>query len=192
MLQPYFQKGIVEAGVDEVGRGCIAGPVYAAAVILSGKIIPGIDDSKKLSASSRLDLATLIKHKAISWSIGIATEQEIDELNILQASFLAMNRAIDGLDVKPKSLLIDGNRFSAHHTIPYHCIVKGDAKYQSIAAASIIAKTMRDAFMAQLDNQYPHFGWAKNKGYPTIYHRQQVLQYGRSEFHRKSFRIKAI
>lgn len=190
MLLPYLFENILEAGVDEVGRGCLAGPVYAAAVILSKSEIVGLNDSKKLSAKARVKLAEEIKEKSMAWAIGKASEKEIDTLNILKASHLAMNRAITNLIINPEFLLIDGNRFSTNTQIPYKCIIKGDAKYQAIAAASIIAKTARDEYMRQIHCNYPEYFWAKNKGYPTAQHRKLVLKIGRTIYHRKTFILK--
>ena len=187
-LQLYLQEGRIEAGCEEAGRGCLAGPVYAAAVILpAGFENELLNDSKKLSEKQRYELRPVIEAEALAFAIGIVDHQEIDRTNILNASFLAMHRAISQLTVVPDHLLIDGNRFKAYPDIPHTCIVKGDGKYLSIAAASVLAKTYRDDFMDSIDQQYPQYGWSKNKGYPTLYHRKKVREIGISPFHRVSF-----
>lgn len=189
-LKRYFQKGIIEAGCDEAGRGCLAGPVFAAAVILDERNpIVGLDDSKKLTDKKREALRAEIEEKALSFGVAMLTNQEIDQHNILRASFLAMHRAIEKLSGEPELLLIDGNRFIPFKKIQHECIVKGDAKYQSIAAASILAKTYRDDFMRNLHNQYPHYGWDHNMGYPTVAHRDGIKQFGITPFHRLSFTL---
>jgi ribonuclease HII len=189
-LKRYFQKGIIEAGCDEAGRGCLAGPVFAAAVILDEtNPIPGLDDSKKLTDKKRVLLRAEIEKKALSFGVAMLTNQEIDQHNILRASFMAMHRAIEKLSGEPELLLIDGNRFIPFKKIQHECIVKGDAKYQSIAAASILAKTYRDDFMRNLHEQYPHYGWDHNMGYPTVAHREGIKQYGITPFHRLSFTL---
>lgn len=168
MLKPYLNKKLTEAGCDEAGRGCLAGPVYAAAVILPKDYKnKWLDDSKKLTDVVRYDLRPEIEEKAISWAVGVVDNTEIDKINILKASFLAMHRAIDKLEIKPESLLIDGNRFTPYNCIPHHCIIKGDAKFLNIAAASILAKTYRDDFMKEVSLMHPQYGWEKNMGYPT-------------------------
>lgn len=189
-LKPFFTENLVEAGCDEAGRGCIAGPVVAAAVILPrGMDFPDLDDSKKLSEKQREVLRTKVLDNAMTYGIGIVSAQEIDEINILNASFLAMHRAIAQLKLTPELLLIDGNRFNPYPGIKHQCIVGGDAKYQAIAAASILAKTTRDHIMEELDNQYPKYNWKRNKGYPTLEHKNAVAEYGMSPFHRKTFNM---
>ncbi len=178
-----------EAGVDEAGRGCLCGPVVAAAVILPPDFFhPLLRDSKKMSAKSRELLREVIMREAIAYSIGEASAKEIDQINILKASHLAMNRAVAGLNMTPSQLLIDGNRFTPQYDIPYHCIVKGDSLYASIAAAAVLAKTHRDAIMEQLDAEFPHYGWGQNMGYPTAKHRQAIEEHGRTAHHRVSFK----
>ncbi len=190
MLKSFHIEGAVEAGCDEAGRGCIAGPVFAAAVILSPQFSnPVLDDSKKLSAKKRQHLRTLIEQEALSWAVGVVHEKEIDQINILNASFLAMHRALDGLSLVPSHLLIDGNRFNPYGLISHSCIVKGDGIYASIAAASILAKTHRDEYMESLHMEHPLYGWNKNKGYPTREHRKAVLKLGPTPYHRRSFRL---
>lgn len=180
----------VEAGCDEAGRGCLAGPVVAGAVILRpGTDYPDLDDSKKLTEKKRMELSEMIMNEAQAYGIGIVTAAEIDEINILNASFLAMHRALDQLKVRPEFLIIDGNRFNKYHDIKHICVVGGDAKYQSIAAASILAKTTRDLMMEEYDVQYPMYHWKKNKGYPTPEHKQAIAEYGTTELHRKSFNM---
>ncbi len=187
---PYYRAGCLEAGCDEVGRGCIAGPVFAAAVILPPDFAhPWLRDSKQLNPIQREQLRQVIERQAIAWAVGRAEVEEIDALNILQASFLAMHRAIDQLGVRPEHLLIDGNRFQPYATIAHTCIVKGDSRYASIAAASILAKTYRDAEMQRLAEAFPHFGWSHNKGYPTAQHRRAIRQYGPTPHHRRSFSL---
>ena len=189
-LKAYFQKEGVEAGCDEAGRGCLAGPVYAAAVILPKRFRHELlDDSKKLSHSQRLELRSVIESKAISYAVAKLTHKEIDRYNILNASFKAMHKAVKNLDVAPTRLLIDGNRFINHPTIPHHCIIKGDGIYASIAAASILAKTYRDEYMEKLHLKFPQYAWDSNKGYPTKAHRAALQEYGASDYHRKSFRL---
>lgn len=181
---------VIEAGCDEAGRGCLAGPVVAGAVILKpGADFPELDDSKKLTEKKRMALRELIMSEALAYGIGIVTAAEIDEINILNASFLAMHRALDQLKVRPEFLLIDGNRFNKYHDIKHICVVRGDAKYQSIAAASILAKTTRDLLMEEYDAEYPQYHWKKNKGYPTPEHKQAIADYGITPLHRKSFNM---
>ncbi|MCB0699354.1 MAG: ribonuclease HII [Chitinophagales bacterium] len=193
MLAAYFKEGLVEAGCDEAGRGCLAGPVFAAAVILpQGFSNELLNDSKQLSEVDRDALRPIIEKEALAWQVAMCTHEEIDEINILKASFKAMHTAIDGLKVRPELLLIDGNRFPAYLGIPHQCIVKGDGKYMSIAAASILAKTHRDEYMMDLHSRYPHYGWDKNKGYGTILHRRQMMAHGVSPFHRKTFKWKEV
>ena len=189
-LKPFFTENLIEAGCDEAGRGCIAGPVVAAAVILPrGMDFPEFDDSKKLTEKQREKLRVKVLENAEAYGVGIVSAEEIDEINILNASFLAMHRAIDQLKIRPELLLIDGNRFNKYHDIRHQCIVGGDAKYQSIAAASILAKTTRDHIMEELDTQYPAYNWKQNKGYPTIEHKNAVAEHGMSPFHRKTFNM---
>lgn len=190
MLFPYLEAGRVEAGCDEAGRGCLAGPVFAAAVILPPDFKnEELNDSKQLSEKKRYQLRPLIEKEAISWAIGISDAEEIDQINILRASFLAMHRAVDQLKVKPEHLLIDGNRFTPYPGIPHTTIVKGDGKYMSIAAASILAKTYRDDYMKELSISYPAYHWEKNKGYPTLSHRKAIHTYGITPHHRKTFTL---
>lgn len=189
-LKSFYREGVIEAGCDEAGRGCLAGPVVAAAVILNpDKDYPMLDDSKKLSEKQRKVLRDIILNEALTYGIGIVTNEEIDEINILNASFLAMHRAIEQLSIKPELLLIDGNRFNPYKDIEYQCIVGGDAKYQSIAAASILAKTTRDAMMEEYDLQYPVYNWKKNKGYPTMEHKNAIAEYGTTPLHRMTFNM---
>lgn len=190
MLKSYFQKEKIEAGCDEAGRGCLAGPVVAAAVILPKDFKhPLLNDSKQLTEKQRSDLKPIIMNEAISWGIGLASPQEIDKINILNASYLAMHRAIEKLKETPELLLIDGNRFNAYKEIPHECIVKGDGKYYSIAAASILAKTHRDELMQQLSKEYPRYGWETNFGYPTRFHREGIRLAGPTPYHRMSFQL---
>lgn len=187
-LQLYLLKGRIEAGCDEAGRGCLAGPVFAAAVILPANFENDLlNDSKKLTDKQRYALRPIIEEQAVAFAVGIVDHLEIDQINILNASFLAMHRAIEKLAVQPEHLLIDGNRFKPFPDIPHICIVKGDGKYLPIAAASVLAKTYRDDFMDSLHQQLPEYGWIKNKGYPTLFHRQAVREIGISPYHRKSF-----
>lgn len=189
-LKPFYMSSVVEAGCDEAGRGCLAGPVYAAAVILPEDYYhKKLNDSKQLSEKNRDLLRLEIEKHAVSFGVGFCTAQEIDEINILNASFLAMHRAIEKLNVIPENLIIDGNRFRPYDRIPHTCIVKGDGKYFSIAAASVLAKTHRDEFMYKIDKDYPEYGWKKNKAYPTRQHREAIKKYGATEWHRKSFRL---
>lgn len=191
MLKARFHKEfILEAGCDEAGRGCLAGPVVAAAVILPEKIaLPELDDSKKLSELQRNKLRPLIEEKALYWAVGIVSPQKIDEINILNASFLAMHQALDQLKTKPDFILVDGNRFHPYKKIKYECIIKGDGKFKSIAAASVLAKTYRDEIMEKLDKEFPLYGWKKNKGYPTIFHRNAIRENGSCMHHRMSFTL---
>lgn len=193
MLKICFREGIVEAGCDEAGRGCLAGPVFAAAVILpAGFAHPMLNDSKQLSESERDALRPVIEEHAVAWAVSMCTHEEIDVINILKASFKAMHHAIDNLAIRPELLLIDGNRFPAYLGIPHQCVVKGDAIYMSIAAASILAKTHRDEYMMDLHRQYPHYGWDSNKGYGTAQHRIQLKAHGLSPYHRKTFKWKEV
>ena len=190
MLKSHHTKGLLEAGCDEAGRGCLAGPVVAAAVILPCQFENIIlNDSKKLSEKQRACLRPIIETEAIAWGIGIVSAKEIDKINILNASFLAMHRAIEQLKKQPESLLVDGNRFKPYANIPHHCIIKGDGKYHSIAAASVLAKTYRDDLMKQLDIEFPKYAWKNNKGYPTNSHREAIRKYGSNIHHRKSFQL---
>ncbi len=190
MLDRWLIEGRIEAGCDEAGRGCLAGPVFAAAVILPHDFVNDVlNDSKQLSESKRDVLRPIIETQALAWGIGIVTEKEIDSINILNASFLAMHRAIDQLHTLPEALLIDGNRFKAYKNIPHTCIVKGDGKMMSIAAASILAKTHRDEYMRRIAAEHPQYGWGINKGYPTKSHRAAIREYGVTEHHRMSFRL---
>ena len=190
MLKPYHTKGLIEAGCDEAGRGCLAGPVVAAAVILPEKFRNELlNDSKKLSEKQRMNLRPIVEQEALAWSVGIVSPEEIDKINILNASFLAMHRAIDQLHQAPEQLLIDGNRFNPYPNTPHHCIIKGDGKYLSIAAASVLAKTYRDEIMEELDFDFPEYTWKNNKGYPTVAHRNAIRKIGASPHHRKSFQL---
>lgn len=191
MLKQFFSnKETIECGCDEAGRGCLAGPVVAAAVILPPDFShPLLNDSKKLSDKQRRLLRPIIEENAIAYCVGFVSNEEIDKINILQASFLAMNRAVEGLKQKPELLLIDGNRFKNNTDIAFQCIVKGDSLYQSIAAASILAKTYRDDYMLNLHKEFPNYHWDKNMGYPTKAHRQAIIENGISPFHRKSFNL---
>lgn len=190
MLQITYQNKLVEAGCDEAGRGCLAGPVFAAAVILPKTFQHEmLNDSKQISEKNRFYLRDIIEKEAIAFAVGVCSPTEIDEINILNASFLAMHKAIDQLEMKPELLLIDGNRFKAYPEIPHHCIIKGDAKFMSIAAASILAKTYRDEYMEALHQEYPMYKWLKNKGYPTKDHRDAIAEYGATPHHRMSFTL---
>lgn len=190
MLKSYFDKHLIEAGCDEAGRGCLAGPVYAASVILPKSYKnKWLDDSKKLSDKDRYDLRPEIEEKATTWAIGVVDNIEIDEINILKASFLAMHRAINLLKQMPELLLIDGNRFTPYKKIPHQCIVKGDAKFLNIAAASILAKTYRDDFMKEAAIKYPQYGWEQNMGYPTKKHREAIKTNGTTRLHRLTFQL---
>lgn len=190
MLLPHYYEGLIEAGLDEAGRGCLAGSVYAAAVILPPDYShPLLNDSKQLTASQRYALREDIERDALSWALGIVTAQEIDRLNILRASILAMHRAVDSLTLRPQALIVDGNRFTPYRDLPHTTIVKGDGKYLSIAAASVLAKTYRDDYMRQLHASFPHYGWDHNAGYPTKEHREGIARYGPSPHHRMSFTL---
>lgn len=181
---------LIEAGCDEAGRGCLAGPVVAAAVILKkGSSYSELNDSKQLTEKRRMQLRELVMQEALAFGIGIVSAEEIDKINILNASFLAMHRALDQLEIRPEMLLIDGNRFKPYHEIQHVCVVGGDAKYQSIAAASILAKTTRDMMMEQYDEQYPVYNWKKNKGYPTPEHKMAIAEHGTSPLHRMTFNM---
>lgn len=190
MLLPYYNRDLVEAGCDEAGRGCLAGAVYAAAVILPTDFEnEWLNDSKQLTEHRRYALREVIEREAVAWAVGVVSPEEIDELNILRASFLAMHRALDGLSVRPQHLLIDGNRFMPYGDTLHTTVVKGDGKYMSIAAASILAKTYRDDYMNRLHEQYPVYAWDRNKGYPTKAHRAAIRQYGPSPYHRRTFNL---
>ena len=194
MLLPYYKEGCIEAGCDEAGRGCLAGSVYAAAVILPHDYHNDLlNDSKQLTAKQRYTLREQIERDAVAWALGIVTTQEIDEMNILRASITAMHRAIDGLKVRPEHLIIDGNRFLPYKqeekVIPHTTIVKGDGKYLSIAAASILAKTYRDDYMKKLHEEFPFYGWNHNAGYPTKEHRQGIETHGTTPYHRMTFNL---
>lgn len=190
MLKDHYYEGLIEAGCDEAGRGCLAGSVYAAAVILPlGYQNEQLNDSKKLTDHQRKALRTIIERDAVAWAVGIVTAEEIDEINILNASILAMHRALDQLKVRPEAVIVDGNRFKPYEDLPYTTIVKGDGKYLSIAAASILAKTYRDDYMDQLAEEYPQYDWKSNKGYPTKKHRAAIKEYGITPYHRKSYNL---
>lgn len=191
MLKPYFSNNkTIECGCDEAGRGCLAGPVVAAAVVLPPDFQNAIlNDSKQLSDKQRRLLRPIIEKEAIAYSVTFVNNEEIDKINILQASFLAMNNAVKGLSITPELLLIDGNRFKNQTEIPFQCVVKGDSLYQSIAAASILAKTYRDDYMLEIHKEYPQYQWNKNMGYPTKLHRKAIEEHGITPFHRKTFRL---
>lgn len=192
-LELHYYKDLVEAGCDEAGRGCLAGSVYAAAVILPAHYDnPDLNDSKQLTLKKRLELREQIQRDAVAWAVGVVTPEEIDQINILKASHLAMRRAVEQLAVRPEAMIVDGNMYRAglpEGVKEFTCIVKGDAKYQSIAAASILAKTYRDDYMAELAKEYPYYGWEKNVGYPTKQHRQGIREHGISPYHRKSYNL---
>ncbi len=188
MLKPCFSDKQIEAGCDEAGRGCLAGPVFAAAVILDRNFRnEQLNDSKNLTEKKREELRIIIEEQALAWAVATVSPEEIDDINILNASYLAMHRAIDQLKIKPELLLIDGNRFNTYKKIPHKCIVKGDGKYMAIAAASVLAKTHRDAYMLRIHQEFPGFGWNTNKGYPTRQHKLAIYEYGLTPYHRKSF-----
>ena len=190
MLEAKYSTCRLEAGCDEAGRGCLAGPVVAAAVILpEGFRNELLNDSKQLTEKQREDLRPLIEREATAWAVALVDNEEIDRVNILKASILAMHRALDALEVRPEYILVDGNRFLPYGETPYACIVKGDGKYMSIAAASVLAKTHRDEYMRQLDKEYPAYHWAKNKGYPTRDHREAIAAHGISPLHRRTFQL---
>lgn len=190
MLLNQLTEDLVEAGCDEAGRGCLAGPVYAAAVIWPKNMtLPFLDDSKKLTEKMRYALRIEVESKALAWAVGVCDNHKIDEINILNASILAMQRAVKKLAITPQLLLIDGNRFKPYPDIAHQCFIKGDSRFSSIAAASILAKTYRDDFMLSMHREYPNYGWDKNKGYPTKVHKQAILENGITEIHRKSFRM---
>lgn len=190
MLQPFYNQNLIEAGLDEVGRGCLAGPVVAAAVILPKDYThPLLNDSKQLSRQQREKFQHEIKQEALAWAIAEVSHEQIDEINILKASFLAMHRAVDQLMVRPEHLLVDGNRFINYPLIPHTCIIKGDTKFLSIAAASVLAKTYRDELMERLAVQYSNYGWEHNAGYPTPQHRNAIREFGLSPYHRLTFKV---
>jgi ribonuclease HII len=190
MLENHYYKDKIEAGCDEAGRGCLAGSVYAAAVILPNNYNnPELNDSKKLSLRKRYELREQIKRDAVAWAVGIVTPEEIDEINILNASILAMHRALDALKVRPQAIIVDGNKFKPYHDLPHTTIVKGDGKYQAIAAASILAKTYRDDYMDSIAEEYPQYDWKSNKGYPTKKHRAAIAEHGITPYHRKSYNL---
>ena len=190
MLKSHFYEDLVEAGCDEAGRGCLAGSVYAAAVILPPDYHNDeLNDSKQLSEKRRYALREVVMRDAVAWAVGVVTPEEIDKINILNASILAMHRALDQLKVRPEAVIVDGNRFKPYQNLPYSTIVKGDGKYLSIAAASILAKTFRDDYMNTLAEEYPQYDWLSNKGYPTRKHREAIRQYGITPYHRKSYNL---
>jgi ribonuclease HII len=190
MLLPYFQQELIEAGCDEAGRGCLAGPVFAAAVILPRSFShPMLNDSKKIKEKDRFELRDLIQREALAYAVASVDHTEIDKINILNASIFAMHLALRQLQIRPGFIIIDGNRFKSFEGIDHQCIVKGDSKYFSIAAASILAKTYRDEYMLRLAADYPQYDWINNKGYPTIKHRNAVISFGLTPFHRKTFQI---
>jgi len=190
MLKLKIHKHLIECGTDEAGRGCLAGPVTAAAVILPDDFShPWLTDSKQLTHKRRLELKPLIEEQAIAYAVAHVMMDEIDQINILNASILGMHRSIEKLSIQPEFIAIDGNRFKPYQKVPYECVIKGDGKYLHIAAASILAKTARDAFMEKLHEEYPAYGWAKNKGYPTLEHRAAIKKHGPTAMHRRSFRL---
>jgi ribonuclease HII len=189
-LLSFFNEGTIEAGCDEAGRGCLAGPVFAAAVILPPDFENEIlYDSKMLTEKQRHFLRPIIEKEALAWAVEAVSNEEIDEVNILNASFLAMNRAVERLKIQPEFLLIDGNRFRTQSKIPFTCMIKGDGRFFSIAAASVLAKTYRDDFMEKIHDEFPEFDWKKNKGYPTKMHRDAIRKFGVTTYHRKTFRL---
>lgn len=190
MLASHFYNGLIEAGCDEAGRGCLAGSVYAGAVIFPLDYENAwLNDSKQLSERRRNELREVIKREAVAWAVGLVTPEEIDRINILNASILAMHRALDGLATRPEAIIVDGNRFKPYNNLPYTTIIKGDGKYLSIAAASIMAKTFRDDYMAGLAREYPQYDWLSNKGYPTRKHREAIREFGITPFHRRSYNL---
>ncbi|PTQ93202.1 RNase HII [Mucilaginibacter yixingensis] len=190
MLLARFQHELIEAGCDEAGRGCLAGPVFAAAVILPADFDHHLlNDSKQLKEDDRYELRAVVEEQAVAWAVASVDNVEIDQINILNASFLAMHRALDMLHTRPEFLIIDGNRFNKYQAVPHQCIIEGDGKYFSIAAASILAKTYRDDFMKQIAAEHPEYDWHSNKGYPTIKHRKMVMELGYTPYHRRSFRV---
>ena len=190
MLENFYHSGVIEAGCDEAGRGCLAGPVYVAAVILPPDFRNDLlNDSKQLTERHRYQLREIIQREAVAWAVGVVDNHEIDSINILRASILAMHRALDQLCVRPQEIIVDGNRFYPYHDVPHTTIVKGDAKYMSIAAASILAKTYRDDCMAGLHREFPMYQWDRNKGYPTKVHREAIRLHGATDYHRTSFNL---
>lgn len=190
MLLPYMHENLVEAGCDEAGRGCLAGAVYAAAVILPHDFRNELlNDSKQLTEKQRYALREVVEREALAWAVGVVTPEEIDRINILNASFLAMHRAVDQLKLRPEHLLIDGNRFKKYQDVPHTTVVKGDGKYMAIAAASVLAKTYRDDYMNRLAEEYPQYDWDSNKGYPTKKHREAIRLYGITPYHRMSYNL---
>lgn len=190
MLKNHYFDGVVEAGCDEAGRGCLAGSVYAAAVILPADYEnTELNDSKKLTTRKRNELRRVIERDAVAWAVGIVTPEEIDKINILNASFLAMHRALDALSVRPEAVIVDGNRFKPYRDLPHATIVKGDGKYLSIAAASILAKTWRDEYMERIAQEHPQYDWTSNKGYPTRRHREAIRRFGVTPYHRMSYNL---
>ena len=190
MLESHYYDGLIEAGCDEAGRGCLAGSVYAAAVILPTDYTNAdLNDSKKLTERQRYRLREAIERDALAWAVGVVTPEEIDKINILNASLLAMHRALDALKLRPEAVIVDGNRFKPYHGLPYSTIVKGDGKYLAIAAASILAKTYRDDYMNRLAEEYPQYDWRSNKGYPTKKHREAIREHGITPYHRRSYNL---
>jgi ribonuclease HII len=190
MLLPFYKEGVVEAGCDEAGRGCLAGPVFAAAVVLPSDFKNEmLNDSKQLTEKKRYLLREVIEREALAWAVGIVDNNEIDKINILNASILAMHRALDQLKVRPENIIVDGNRWKPYRDVPATTIVKGDGKYLSIAAASILAKTYRDDFMLRIHEEFPQYHWDRNKGYPAKVHREAIRQYGTTPYHRMSFNL---
>ena len=190
MLKQYLNKGVIEAGCDEAGRGCLAGPVFAAAVVLPSDFKNEmLNDSKQLTEKKRYQLREVIEREALAWAVGIVDNKEIDKINILNASILAMHRALDQLTVRPEYIIVDGNRWKPYKDVPATTIVKGDGKYLSIAAASILAKTYRDDFMLRIHEEFPQYHWDKNKGYPAKVHREAIRQFGTTPYHRMSFNL---
>jgi ribonuclease HII len=190
MLKRFHTKGLIEAGCDEAGRGCLAGPVYAAAVILPADFkCKELNDSKVLTDKQRYKLRPYIEENAIAYAVSSVDQTEIDRINILNASFKAMHQAIEALAIRPQHLIIDGNRFKAYELIPHHCIIKGDGKFMSIAAASVLAKTYRDDLMDKIHSEFPEYDWIKNKGYPTLHHRKIIMEKGITPYHRKTYTI---
>lgn len=196
MLESYFKPNVIEAGCDEAGRGCLAGPVFAAAVILppdieerNSLLAQHLNDSKQLTERRREQLRTIIEQEALAWAVVAVDNHEIDQLNILRASITAMHRALDKLEIRPENIIVDGNRFYPYHDVPFTTIVKGDAKYMSIAAASILAKTHRDEYMLSLHKEYPQYAWDRNKGYPSKAHREAIKVNGATPYHRMTFNL---
>ncbi len=190
MLELKYKTDCIEAGCDEAGRGCLAGPVFAAAVILPDNFSnPLLNDSKQLTEKQREKLRPIIEQEAVAWAVAQVDNHEIDRINILNASILAMHKALDALSVRPEHIIVDGNRFKQYDTIPHLCIIKGDGRYMSIAAASVLAKTHRDEYMQKIHQEYPNYNWQKNKGYPTADHRNAIAQFGITNYHRSSFNL---